>query len=157
VAEGKSPPFRSLAFMLSTLGYAISRRFHEVLEPIGLEPGEFALLRAVSASEGESQQALAKRLHISPSWMVSIVDELERSGLLERKPHATDRRVRNLHLTPTGKKLLEQAEQSAMRFDREVAEQLSEKEVGQLVALLGRVGAGLGIEPGAAHSALSDQ
>jgi len=143
--------------MLSTLGYAVSRRFHEVLEPLGLEPGEFALMRAVSASDGEPQQALAKRLHISPSWMVAIVDTLERDGLLERRPHPTDRRVRNLHLTAEGRKLLKQAERQAEGFDREVAGQLSEAELRQLLDLLGRVGGCLGLEPGAAHSALHGQ
>ena len=93
--------------MLSSLGYAISRRFHAVLEPLELEPGEFALLRAVATNEGEPQNALAERLHISPSWMVAIVDDLERRELLERRPHARDRRVRTLHLTAAGRKLCE--------------------------------------------------
>ena len=75
-AAPATPPFRSVAFLLSSLGYAISRRFHEVLGPLKLEPGEFALLRAVAANEGEAQNALAERLHISPSWMVAIVDQL---------------------------------------------------------------------------------
>src|SRR5215469_4277156 len=103
-------PFRSVAFMLSSLGFAVSRSFHETLEALELEPGEFALMRAVAANDGEAQNALAERLHISPSWMVAIVDELERRELLERRPHARDRRVRNLHLTAGGKKLLRQAE-----------------------------------------------
>ena len=116
--ESATPPFRSVAFLLSSLGYAISRRFHEMLGPLELEPGEFALLRAVAANEGESQNALAERLHISPSWMVAVVDQLERRELLERKPHARDRRVRNLNLTAAGKKLLKQAERQAQQFDR---------------------------------------
>src|SRR5947209_20313857 len=126
--EAVTPPFRSVAFMLSSVGYTISRRFHEVLRPLELEPGEFALLRAVAANEGESQNALAERLHISPSWMVAIVDQLERRDLLERKPHARDRRVRNLHLTAVGKKLLRRAETHAQRFDREVSAPLDETE-----------------------------
>jgi len=139
--------------MLSSLGFAVSRRFHQTLEPLGLEPGEFALMRAVAAQEGESQNALAERLHISPSWMVAIVDQLEKRELLERKPHARDRRVRNLHLTSGGKKLLKQAEQRAQRFDRQVTDGLGEKEVGQLLELLDRVAAGLELAPGA-HAAL---
>jgi len=130
--EAATPPFPSVAFMLSSLGYAVSRRFHLTLKPLELEPGEFALLRAISASEGEAQNALAERLHISPSWMVAIVDDLEKRELLERKPHARDRRIRNLHLTAKGGKLLRQAEPKAMQFDREVAEPLSEAEVQQL-------------------------
>lgn len=139
--------------MLSSLGYAVSRRFHQILEPLELEPGEFALLRAVSASDGEPQNALAERLRISPSWMVAIVDQLERRGLLERRPHAHDRRVRNLHLTAGGKKLLKRAEQQARRFDRQVTEPLTETELLQLLDLLDRVAAGLELAPGA-HAAL---
>jgi DNA-binding MarR family transcriptional regulator len=154
--EAATPPFRSVAFMLSSLGYAVSRRFHQVLGPLELEPGEFALLRAVSANEGESQNALAERLHISPSWMVAIVDELERRGLLERRPHARDRRVRNLHLTAAGKKLLRQAERKAQQFDRQVTDPLTDAELQQLLELLQRVATGLDLQPGA-HAALRER
>jgi DNA-binding MarR family transcriptional regulator len=154
--EAVTPPFRSVAFMLSSLGFAISRRFHEVLGPLELEPGEFALLRAVAANEGEPQNALAERLHISPSWMVAIVDELERRELLERRPHARDRRVRNLHLTAAGKKLLRQAERQAQRFDEQVTEPLSEAELQQLLELLDRIAAGLDLQPGA-HAAMRER
>jgi DNA-binding MarR family transcriptional regulator len=151
-----SPPFRSVAFLLSSLGYAISRRFQEMLGPLELEPGEFALLRAVAASDGEAQNALAERLHISPSWMVAIVDDLERRELLERRPHARDRRVRNLHLTAAGKKLLRQAERKAQEFDGQVTEPLSEAELEQLLELLHRVAAGVDLQPGA-HAALRER
>jgi DNA-binding MarR family transcriptional regulator len=154
--EAVAPPFRSVAFMLSSLGYAISRRFHDVLRPLELEPGEFALMRAVAANEGEAQNALAERLCISPSWMVAIVDELEQRGLLERRPHARDRRVRNLHLTAAGKKLLKQAERQAERFDRQVSDQLGEAELEQLLDLLDRVAAGLELQPGA-HAAMRER
>jgi DNA-binding MarR family transcriptional regulator len=154
--EAVTPPFRSVAFMLSSLGYTISRRFHEVLRPLELEPGEFALLRAVSASEGEAQNALAERLHISPSWMVTIVDELEQRGLLERRPHPRDRRVRNLHLTAVGKKLLKRAERNAQQFDQQVTGPLAEAELQQLLELLQRVATGLDLQPGA-HPALRER
>jgi DNA-binding MarR family transcriptional regulator len=154
--EAVTPPFRSVAFMLSSLGYTISRRFHDVLRPLELEPGEFALLRAVAANEGEAQNALAERLRISPSWMVAIVDDLAKRDLLERRPHARDRRVRNLHLTAAGKKLLKQAERQAERFDRQVSDQLGEAELQQLLDLLDRVAAGLELQPGA-HAALRER
>jgi DNA-binding MarR family transcriptional regulator len=142
--------------MLSSLGFAISRRFQQALEPLELEPGEFALLRAVGASEGESQNTLAERLHISASWMVAIVDDLERRGLLERRPHARDRRVRNLHLTAGGKKLLRKAERNAQSFDQQVTDPLSETELLQLLDLLDRIAAGLELQPGA-HAAMRDR
>jgi DNA-binding MarR family transcriptional regulator len=154
--EAVTPPFRSVAFMLSSLGYAISRRFHQVLGPLELEPGEFALLRAVDASDGESQNALAERLHISASWMVAIVDDLERRGLLERRPHERDRRVRNLQLTAGGKRLLRKAERQAQQFDQQVTDPLTETELLQLLDLLDRVATGLELQPGA-HAAMRER
>jgi DNA-binding MarR family transcriptional regulator len=88
--------------------------------------------------------------------MVAIVDDLERRELLERRPHERDRRVRNLHLTAAGTKLLRQAERKAQQFDGQVTDPLSEAEMEQLLALLQRVAAGLDL-PRGAHAALRDQ
>ncbi|HEU0315783.1 MAG TPA: MarR family winged helix-turn-helix transcriptional regulator, partial [Solirubrobacteraceae bacterium] len=104
-----SVPFRSVGFTISTLGYEIARRFREMLAPLGLEPREFALLRAVGADEGRSQQAVGARLKIASSRMVGFVDVLEARGLLERRLNADDRRTRALHLTDQGRDLLERA------------------------------------------------
>ena len=72
-----STPFAGVGFALSSVGYAVARRFREILAPLELEPREFALLRAVGAAEGQSQQAIGERLQIPPSRMVAFVDALE--------------------------------------------------------------------------------
>ena len=85
------------------------RAFREILAPLELEPREFALLRAVAAAEGQSQQAIGERLQIPPSRMVAFVDALEERSLLERRHNPHDRRTRELHLTDAGRELLERA------------------------------------------------
>src|SRR5256714_13964229 len=99
-------PFRGVAFNLSSLGYAVSKGFKAILVPFELHPREFAVLRAVGAQEGQTQHALGDRLQIPGSRMVSIVDELEARGFLERRPNPADRRVREIRLTDTGRKVL---------------------------------------------------
>ena len=150
-----TPPFRSVGFMLSSLGYAVSRRFHDVLAPLELEPSEFAVLRAVGFSEGQSQQALAERLHISASHMVAIVDRLQERGLVERRPHVGDRRVRSLHLTKAGEKLLAQAFELAKQFEQLLTKPLNAKERMELLSLLERIAAALELQPGV-HAALRE-
>jgi DNA-binding MarR family transcriptional regulator len=152
---GSTPPFRSVAFMLSTLGYAVSRRFHDVLVPLDLEPSEFAVLRAVGFNEGASQHALAERLHISASHMVAIVDELEKRSLLERRPDPDDRRIRSLYLTSSGKKLLARAFELAKEFEKVVSKPLTATQRTQLLAVLDRIAEALELRPGA-HAALRD-
>jgi DNA-binding MarR family transcriptional regulator len=151
----KTKPFRGLAFNLSSLGYAVSKGFSHVLAPFDLHPREFALLRAVGFQEGLAQQALGDRLQIPRSRMVAIVDELERRRLLERRPNPTDRRVRELHLTDAGRQLLDHAIQAAVAYEKQISSPLSPKERDQLLDLLERVSAGLGVGPGA-HPALRE-
>lgn len=155
-----SPPFRSVGFTLSTLGYEVSRRFHETLHPLGIEPRDFSLLRAVASEEGRSQQAVGESLKIAPSRMVAFVDQLESRGLLERRQNADDRRTRALHLTDAGRDLLQRAFALALATEVNLCADLTDAERTQLLELLGRVGHRLGIPPGVhaahAHSALPD-
>jgi DNA-binding MarR family transcriptional regulator len=47
-------------------------------------------------------RALAERLGFDPSNLTAPVDQLERRGLVERVPHAQDRRIRTLRATARG-------------------------------------------------------
>jgi len=160
-AEPAGVSFRSVGFTISTTGYAIARRFRELLAPLGLEPREFALLRNVAGSEGVSQQAIGERLGIAPSRMVSLVDSLEERGLLERRQNPDDRRARALFLTNKGRNLLGRAQKVAMGHEQALCQHLSDAERDQLLGLLARVGPQVGIPPGVhigmGHSAMPDK
>jgi DNA-binding MarR family transcriptional regulator len=52
--------------------------------------------RAVSMKE------LGQQLHCDPSFVTMIADALEQRGLARREPSTTDRRIKNLVLTPRG-------------------------------------------------------
>ena len=151
-------PFSGVAFTLSSIGYAVAKRFRRILEPLELEPREFALLRAVGALEGQSQQAIGERLLIPPSRMVAFVDALEARSLLERRHNPLDRRTRELHLTDAGRELLGGAFALAAGFEFDLTSGLSDSERDQLLGLLQRVGAQLGLPEGpAAHAALAEE
>jgi DNA-binding MarR family transcriptional regulator len=153
-------PFLSVGFTLSSIGYAVSRRFHQTLAPLELEPREFALLRAVGGSEGQSQQAIGERLQIPPSRMVAFIDGLQERGLLERRHNPLDRRTRALHLTDEGREMLERALTLATGFEQHLCTELSAAERERLLELLHRVGLRLGLPPGThaahAHAALAE-
>lgn len=145
-------PPRSVGFLLSQLGFVGSRGFSKALEPIGIDPREFLLLRFVAASEGQSQQALAERLSLPPSRMVALVDHLEDAGLIERRPDPDDRRIRGLHLTRKGRNTLERGFEIAVAFETELCAGLDADEREQLIDLLQKLQAGQvrlrGVHPG---------
>lgn len=154
--DPSTPLLRSVGFTISSSGYAIARGFRRTLAPLQLEPREFALLRAVGACEGQSQQAIGERLQIPASRMVAVVDALEARGLLERRQNQEDRRARALHLTDDGRGLLGRAFALAAAYESELCAELSAQEREQLLDLLARVGRQLGLPPDS-HAALAEE
>jgi DNA-binding MarR family transcriptional regulator len=150
IAGDKAPA--SLAFLLSQVGIHASRRFAERLDAIDLQPPLFRVLNVVDAAEGESQQAIGEAIGAPASRMVAIVDELERRGLVERRPHPSDRRVRALHLTGEGRRLLARGRKIAAEHEEELARGLSDSERKRLTLLLQKLraeqGLGRGVHPG---------
>lgn len=144
----------SVGFLLSKVGLRNAMAFAGALEPLGIRPQHFALLRYLSHAEGRSQQALAELLHIPPSRMVALVDDLQERGLVERRPNPSDRRAHAVHLTTKGKRLLGRAVAVAGRHERRLCAPLTDEERATLLALLRRLaGEGdlpIGVHPGLA-------
>ena len=130
-----APP-RSVGFLLSQLGFFTSKGFMEALDPLGIGPREFLLMRFVAASDGQSQQALAERLAVPPSRMVALVDHLEDAGLVERRPDPQDRRVRGLFLTRKGRGVLKRASEVAIEHETRLCAGINRDEREQLIDLL---------------------
>jgi DNA-binding MarR family transcriptional regulator len=125
--------------LMAQAGRQAGRELHRALEPVGLDPRQFVLLRRVAAAEGCTQQAVGGALQIPPSRMVALVDALEERGLIRRVPNPTDRRAHGLRLTPAGRRLLAKAGPLVEAFESIVAQPLNDKERAHLAALLQRI------------------
>ncbi len=113
-------------------------RTAEALESLGLTTALFALLSVLGTREGAIQQELGSAMGIDPSTMVSLIDQLESAGLAKRRPRPTDRRAREVAITPKGRRVLEQARQLAMQVEDDVLRGLSPAERQRMLALLRR-------------------
>lgn len=124
------------------LFFRLWRAFHtrtaEVLGTVGLTPALFALLNVIGAREGAIQQELGSALGIDRSTMVSLIDQLESTGLATRRPSATDRRAREIAITPKGRRLLQRARGLISQVEDDVLAGLTVKERHELLALLRR-------------------
>jgi DNA-binding MarR family transcriptional regulator len=113
-------------------------RIAAALESVGLTPALFGLLNVLGAREGAMQQELGAAMGVDPSTMVSLIDELEATGLAKRGPHPTDRRARTVALTPKGRRVLERTRRMAMQVEDEVLHGLTAAERRELLTLLRR-------------------
>jgi MarR family transcriptional regulator, lower aerobic nicotinate degradation pathway regulator len=67
---------------------------------------QFAALQAVRQQPGLDQRSLARSIGYDTSTIGGVVDRLEKRGLLQRQASPSDRRVRQLVLTPEGERVL---------------------------------------------------
>ncbi|MFE9812775.1 MarR family winged helix-turn-helix transcriptional regulator [Streptomyces sp. NPDC005548] len=132
-------------YLLYRLGLRSGSMFNSELEQHGLRLRHYALLRYLGTVEGALQRGLSTGLGYDPSAIVSLVDDLQRLGLTERRPDPKDRRTRIVVLTPEGRTLLKKSEQDGARVTDDLLAPLDAAERATLHTLLLRI-----IEPPAA-------
>ncbi|MBO8195126.1 MarR family transcriptional regulator [Streptomyces oryzae] len=76
-----------------------------VADAMGLTPTQVVALRELS--ERMTARGLAARMVCEPSNATFVLDRLEKQGLIERRPHPTDRRAKHIALTAKGRRYRE--------------------------------------------------
>lgn len=87
---------------VSRLFLSQQERRNEVAEELGLHASDLIALFHMQPGEGVAQRALADHWSCDPSWVTTRIDRLEEEGLVERRLSPTDRRVKEVWLTPAG-------------------------------------------------------
>ena len=127
------------AFLLAQLGSHAAHSFAERLAKLHLAPAHSGILFILANTPGLTQQALAGRLGMVPSRLVTLLDELGTRGLIQRASDPDDRRRHALILTDRGKKTLAAIADISREHQRLLLAALSEPEQQQLASLLQRV------------------
>lgn len=87
------------------------------LKDLGVgQSGWMTIAMIAKAREPLSQRALADLLGIEGPSIVSMLDRLERDGLVRREPSPLDRRVKLAHLTDDGRALYAKVRKEADAF-----------------------------------------
>ncbi|WP_394620039.1 MarR family winged helix-turn-helix transcriptional regulator [Lentzea sp. JNUCC 0626] len=108
------------------------------LRPLGLELRHFAVLIELHHSGTLNQRDLGTAIAMDKAMVVRVVDDLERAGLVERKPIATDRRVRNVEITARGVEVFDAAHVNGAPIFDDLVEHLGPDEYRTLIDLLTR-------------------
>jgi DNA-binding MarR family transcriptional regulator len=106
LAEGR----RTLGFLLREASRLMRRRFvhHARKAGLPLNRSEASVLVQVWHEPGINLAGVATLMDLETITVVRLVDGLEQAGLLERRLHPSDRRVRTLWLTEKGKEAVAQ-------------------------------------------------
>jgi DNA-binding MarR family transcriptional regulator len=93
--------FRALMTTVKLNGRLLMRTLGEK----GGHPGQAGLLWAVGTREGVSQRELADMVHLSAPTVTTMLQKMERAGLVERWADEDDQRLTRLKLTDAGREL----------------------------------------------------
>lgn len=107
-------------------------RVRTLLEALGLYEGQPALLRSLWEEEGLTHTELARRLHVRPATVTKMIQRMERSGFVERRPDPADQRLSRVYLTRSGCSVQEAVRQVWRTLESEAFSGFSGEERAQL-------------------------
>lgn len=140
------PSHIDTSFLESLLGYnarraalAVIAVFLRRMAPYGVRPVDFSVLSVVAHNPGVTSRQICSTLDILPPNLVGMVKNLQKRGLVVRKPHPNDRRAQGLHLSDAGQTLYSEAQATASSLERDVGSRLTPDELDTLIQLLRKV------------------
>lgn len=134
-----------LGFLLHDVARLMRKRFEQHARGLGLTRSQWQALAYLSRNEGISQTGLADLLDVEPITLSRIVDRLVETGLVERIPHATDRRVWRLRLTDAARPKLKQVRELGEKTRCETLAGVSDIDRERLIRTLGAMRSNLSI------------
>jgi MarR family transcriptional regulator for hemolysin len=136
-------PERNFGFLLHDVARLMRKRFEQNARGLGLTRAQCSVLAHLSRHEGIQQGGLADILEIEPITLTRLLDRLEEAGLVERRAHPKDRRIRLLHLTDKAHPLIGEIFSIGADTRGEALEGVAEAERERLFAILSSMKANL--------------
>jgi DNA-binding MarR family transcriptional regulator len=113
--------------------------YFERLGHLGVSPGAFAVLTAISSNPGIPHGALSDVLAAHGPNITKLVDRLVREGWVERHKLPDDRRTTGHFLTATGKAKTDAVLKAGLAHDKDATSALSAAERATLLRLLAKL------------------
>ena len=116
----------------------VRRHFARVIEPHGITPQQFNVLRILrgAGESGMPTLEIARRMIERTPGITRLLDRLEAKKLVRRERCPTDRRQVLCWIDPPGLALLEALEEPVQRADRTAMRGLAERDLRHLIRLL---------------------
>ncbi|MBN1247817.1 MAG: MarR family transcriptional regulator, partial [Anaerolineae bacterium] len=129
----------SLDHLLAQICRLHHGRGHKAFSDLGLYRGQPPVLELLWKKEGRTHSDLAAALQVAPATITKMVQRLEKSGWVERRPDPEDQRVSRVYLTPAGRDIHGELSALLDQFDTEIRANLTEEEQATLFGLLMKV------------------
>jgi MarR family transcriptional regulator, transcriptional regulator for hemolysin len=139
--RAREPADRTFGFLVHDVSRLVKRRFEQQARQTGLSitRRQAAVVLYIAHSEGVSQAEVATWLDLEPIALVRMLDKLHEEGLVERRAHPTDRRVRTVWLTPAARPVVERILEINLAIREEAFAGLAAGTRDAMIAALGSI------------------
>jgi DNA-binding MarR family transcriptional regulator len=145
--EASTKPARNAKQRQDTkLGYLIHdvsrlrrKAFDEIVKPLGVTRAQWWIIAHLARHDGMVQTQLAQMLDVGKASLGSLLDRLEATGFIERRPEPNDRRAKRIFLTKNSHQLLEQLVAAEATFNARILADLTDHDRSELIRLLSSI------------------
>jgi DNA-binding MarR family transcriptional regulator len=130
-------------YLLSQVRAAMRGHLDAVLADKGLTAPQYVALTTLEEDAGLSNAEMARLCFVTPQTMLRIIENLDEAGLVGRTPHPTHGRVRQIELTPRGRRLVADCHQRVLALEERMVSRLTRVERRQLHEMLQKCAAAL--------------
>jgi MarR family transcriptional regulator, transcriptional regulator for hemolysin len=116
---------RGFGFLLTETARMYRRLLDRRLQPLGLSRAQWSVLAILANRDGLSQSQLADVLEIEKTTTGRLIDHVEKSGWIERRPIPGDRRLWGVYLTEQARPLMAEVERIVLSTRMDVLDGLS--------------------------------
>jgi DNA-binding MarR family transcriptional regulator len=106
------------------------------LKPLGVTRSQWWVLAFLSRADGMSQVALAEELDLGKVALGGLIDRLEKTGLVSRRPDEDDRRVKRVFLTKKSHALINEIRISVSGTEKVILHQIDDADLRATVRAL---------------------
>jgi DNA-binding MarR family transcriptional regulator len=128
-----------LAFLIHDVSRMRRSAYDQLIKPRGFTRAQWWILAHLSHHDGVMQTELAKSMDVGKASVGTLLERLEASGLIERRPDALDGRAKRVYMLRAGHQIVKQLAIEEAKFNERIFRCLSPQEQGELLRMLSLV------------------
>jgi MarR family transcriptional regulator for hemolysin len=136
-----APEIEPIGLQLTRVAKTVSRGFDAALAEGGSSLPVWLILVTLKSQQHGAQRELAEAIGIEGATLTHHLNKMEAEGLVIRRRDPENRRVHQVELTDAGDALFFQLLQHVIRFDEQLRQGFSDRELTQLRRLFRRLSA----------------
>jgi DNA-binding MarR family transcriptional regulator len=125
-----------LGYLIHDVSRLRRKAFDEIVKPLGVTRAQWWIIAHLARHDGMVQTQLAQMLDVGKASLGALLDRLEATGFIERRPEPNDRRAKRVYLTKSSFQLLEKLVAAENAFNATILAGLTDKDRSELIRLL---------------------